>query len=226
MFVKLSYPICEEAPIYYANPVKTKFIPSLRIANGDPCNTTELHLFTHNGTHMDAPWHFNPEGKHVDELDVEEWVFNKPKIIDVSNRPNPDIDRSDIEPFFSKNDDSDLLLVFSGLSRMRESNTRDYTSNFPGFTISAAKFIIEETKLRGIALDFLSVDSTENMNAGNFPVHHIIFGRSGVSKRSVIIIEDANIAPILGRKVKRVFAVPLPLKGLDGSPVNMFAEVD
>lgn len=226
MFVKLSYPICEEAPICFGNAVKTKFIPTLRIANGDPVNVTELHLFTHNGTHMDAPWHFNPEGKHVDKLDVEEWIFNNPKTIDVSNRPNRDIDRSDIEPFFSENDDSDLLLVFSGSSLLRESNTKEYTDNFPSFTISAAKFIVEETKLRGVALDFMSVESPENMAAGNFPVHHIMLGRPDVSKRSVIIIEDANIAPILGKKIKRVFAVPLPLKGIDGSPVNMFAEIE
>jgi len=225
MFVKLSYPICEEATIYPGNS-PTKFTPTFRIANGDLFNCTDLHLFTHNGTHMDAPWHINPEGKHVDELDVEDWIFNKPKIIDVSNRPNRDIDRSDIEPFFSKNDDSDLLLVFSGMSLMRDSDPRKYTSDFPAFTTSAAKFIIEETKLRGIALDFISVDSVDNMNAGNFPAHHIIFGRGEVGKRTVIIIEDVNIASILSKKVKRVFAVPLPLKGMDGSPVNMFAEVD
>ena len=226
MFVKLSYPIYEEQPVCKGDPVITKFLPVTRIANGDFVNTTELHLFTHTGTHMDAPWHFNPKGRRVDELDVEEWVFNKPTTIDVSSRPRHDVDRSDIKPFFSKDDDSDFLLVFTGSSLMKERNTREYTDNFPGFTISAAKFIVEETKLRGVALDSMSIEPVENLVAGNAPVHYIMLGRHDVSKRSVVIIEEANILPILGKKLKRVFAVPLLLKGIDGSPVTMFAEIE
>lgn len=159
-------------------------------------------------------------------MDVEDWIFNNPKTIDVSKRPRHDIDRPDIEPFFPKDDDSDLLMVFTGSSLMRESNTKEYTDNFPGFTISAAQFIIEETRLRGVALDGMSVDSPERMATGSFPVHYIMLGRRDVSEHSVVIIENVNILPILGKKVKRVFAVPLPLKGLDASPVNMFAEID
>lgn len=79
MFAKLSYSICEQVPIAFGNTGKTKFVPRIRIANGDPVNATELNLFTHNGTHRDAPGHFNPEGEHVDELHVEDWVFNNPK---------------------------------------------------------------------------------------------------------------------------------------------------
>jgi len=226
MFVKMSYPLYEGAPIGYFTTVQTRIIPTLRIANGDASNNEEVHLFTHNGTHMDAPWHFNLEGKQIDELDVEDWVFNNPKTIDVSSRPNRDVDRSDIEPFFSENDDSDLLLIFSGLSRIRESNTKEYTDNFPGLTTSAAKFIIEETKLRGIALDFMSVESAESMRANIWSVHRTLLGRRDVSQRSIVIIEDVNLAPILGKKIKRVFAAPLLIKGIGGSPVNMFAEID
>jgi len=223
VFIKLSYPLSEKTPVCFGYTVKTKFIPVKRIANGNHANTTEVHLFTHNGTHMDAPWHFNPEGKHVDELDVEDWVFNNPKAIDVSHRPKRNIGRSDIEPFFSKDDNSDLLLVFSGLSLLIESNTKEYMENFPGFTSDAADFILKETKIRAIALDLPSVDPVENILARNYPIHRMMLGDV---KHSLIIIENVNIAPALGKKVNRVFAVPLLLEGLDGSPINIFAEVD
>ena len=97
--------------------------------------------------------------------------------------------------------------------------------NFPDFIVSAAKFIIKKTKLRGVAMGFMSVDSSESTAAGNYIAHHILLGQREVTKRNILIIEDANITPILGKKVKRVFAVPLPLKDVDDSPINMFAEI-
>ena len=44
----------------------------LEIKNGDVCNLTYLKLCAHNGTHMDAPWHFMDEGRTIDELPLEQ----------------------------------------------------------------------------------------------------------------------------------------------------------
>ena len=49
------------APVYPGDPS-----PSLealcRLEFGDVCNTSSLHACLHNGTHMDAPRHFVPDG--------------------------------------------------------------------------------------------------------------------------------------------------------------------
>lgn len=41
------------------------------IDNGDVCNLTVLSLCAHNGTHIDAPYHFFNNGKTVDQLPLE-----------------------------------------------------------------------------------------------------------------------------------------------------------
>ncbi|NIA15446.1 MAG: hypothetical protein GWP08_15380, partial [Nitrospiraceae bacterium] len=43
--------------------------PLHRIREGGTCNTSRIALCTHNGTHIDAPWHFEEDGARVDELD-------------------------------------------------------------------------------------------------------------------------------------------------------------
>ena len=225
MFINLSYVLSEDMPVFSTNP-KVKFEPVLRIANGDNTNVSMLHLFTHNGTHMDAPWHWNPEGKTIDKLGFEDMIFDRAKLIDVTKRPNFLIDRPDIEPFFLKDDDADFLMVFSGASLTRESNPDEYSKRWPSFTTDSAKFIIEETRVRGVAMDFVAVDSPGDLAVWNAPVHYIFEGRKDVSSRGVVLIEDANLRPILGKKIKRVFAMPLLVKGMDASPVNMFAELD
>ena len=46
----------------------------LSTAGGDVCNLTALSMCAHNGTHVDAPFHFLGEGKTVDQLGLAPFV--------------------------------------------------------------------------------------------------------------------------------------------------------
>lgn len=45
-----------------------------RIEDGDPCNLTDLSLCAHNGTHVDAPYHFLKNGKGIDQVSLEKFI--------------------------------------------------------------------------------------------------------------------------------------------------------
>lgn len=44
--------------------------PVLRISGGDACNLTDINMCLHNGTHIDAPYHFFDAAKTTDEIDL------------------------------------------------------------------------------------------------------------------------------------------------------------
>lgn len=46
----------------------------LSTANGDVCNLTALSLCAHNGTHVDAPFHFLGDGRTVDQIPLSVFV--------------------------------------------------------------------------------------------------------------------------------------------------------
>lgn len=46
----------------------------MQTANGDICNLTALSMCAHNGTHVDAPYHFYGDGKTIDEVDINKFV--------------------------------------------------------------------------------------------------------------------------------------------------------
>lgn len=46
----------------------------LSIKNGDVCNLTQLSMCAHNGTHVDAPFHFLTDGKTIDQLGLVPFV--------------------------------------------------------------------------------------------------------------------------------------------------------
>ncbi len=47
---------------------------TLNIAKGDVCNLTDFSMCAHNGTHIDAPFHFLNNGKTVDEMKLDAFV--------------------------------------------------------------------------------------------------------------------------------------------------------
>lgn len=44
------------------------------IKDGAVCNLTAFSMCAHNGTHVDAPYHFVPDGKTVDRIPLERFV--------------------------------------------------------------------------------------------------------------------------------------------------------
>lgn len=59
--------------IYPGDPVPAAE-PVNEIRKGDAFNLTRITLGTHSGTHMDAPWHFIPEGKTIEEITLEQTI--------------------------------------------------------------------------------------------------------------------------------------------------------
>ena len=46
----------------------------LSLAKGDKCNLTAFSMCAHNGTHVDAPYHFIPQGNTVEQIPLEKTV--------------------------------------------------------------------------------------------------------------------------------------------------------
>ena len=59
--------------VFPGDPPPTQAHP-LSIDRGDVCNLTEFSMCAHNGTHVDAPYHFINDGKRIDEVGLEAFV--------------------------------------------------------------------------------------------------------------------------------------------------------
>lgn len=44
------------------------------IENGGSCNLTAFSMCAHNGTHVDAPYHFYKDGKTIDQVNLERFI--------------------------------------------------------------------------------------------------------------------------------------------------------
>ena len=70
------YDISQEvfsSEVFPGDPVPKKEMVS-QIKDGDVCNLSKLSMCAHNGTHIDAPYHFIDSGKTVDKMGLEHFV--------------------------------------------------------------------------------------------------------------------------------------------------------
>ena len=55
-----------------------------------------VFLSTHTGTHMDAPFHFNPNGQTIDQVEVNRYICNNAILIKIHKNANEMITSDDI----------------------------------------------------------------------------------------------------------------------------------
>lgn len=136
------------------------------------------------GTHIDAPVHFIPEGRSIDNLKLVELVVPA-CVIDVRQQvavaADYAISKADIiswEQQYGLIPTNSAVLALTGWSE-RWHDTKLYRNmdangvmHFPGFSVEAAEFLVER-KIAAVGIDTLSPDSGNQLD---FPVHHVLLG--------------------------------------------------
>lgn len=221
MLISLSYPLSEATPFY-----KTLRGPRLEqlydLAKGDACNSFYLTTSNHAGTHVDAPNHFNPDGRRIADYELAELVFTRPALLNIQVMADELILPEHLASWSTCRGDCDLLFVRSGFGKYR-ANAETYIEHNPGFSAAAADFLMERfPELKSLAVDFASIASVAHMEEG-CEAHRVFLGCGRYSDRPVLLVEDIRF-PEPMPSLKRIYLIPWQFEGLDSAPCTLFAE--
>lgn len=217
MFIRLSYNLIEDFPPLSPNP--NRLVD--RISEGSRSNRFSIQITSHLGTHIDSPYHFNINGKRIVDFSVENYVFEKPLIINVNKNDEEFISRSDLVPYAEKIIRCDLLMLRTGFSKYRLTDSMRYARRNPGISRDAARYLVENfSNIRALAIDAISIEFEGNF-AHEFQAHKILLGDNA---HPILLIEDVNLDFDFSHLL-RVIALPLFIEKVDGSPCTVIAEV-
>lgn len=206
--IDLTHPITEDMPVYPGTGQPE--ITAAATIEHDGYLEHRVSLFTHTGTHVDAPAHLIKGAPTLDEMSIA--AFCGPAaVIDCSREPEEALDIDRLAPYEEEIAESDFLLLNSGWYRYwgREEYFRDY----PSLTPEAASWLAG-FDLRGIGVDTISVDPA---GSEDFPVHNILM------EKGILIIENLTGLHRLPRTSFIFSCFPLRLQNADGSPVRAVA---
>lgn len=71
--IDVSRPLFTGAP-HWPGDTPTELAATARMAEGASCNVGRLSLSLHNGTHVDAPYHYAPRGVTMEKVPLEIFV--------------------------------------------------------------------------------------------------------------------------------------------------------
>lgn len=194
-----------------------------RIGEGHLANTGIVEIYTHYGTHCDLPYHFLDDGVDMTALDHRDFIFDRPRVVDVPLGDRELVTAAHLEPHDAAIAGADLLLLRSGFERHRASDRHRYEHDGPGFADDAARYLRRFPDLRGVGLDWLSLCAVSNQDPG-VAAHRTLL-RADDAGRFVTIFEDVALSALDGATPARVLAMPLFIDGLDGSPCTVVAEL-
>ncbi|MCD9023066.1 cyclase family protein [Cohnella silvisoli] len=174
-------------------------------------NMTQISMSTHQGTHLDAPFHFLDDGKTVDQLDLHKCV-GKAILVDLTyKKPKEAIEVEDFAPYEDKITEGSKVIYRTDW--FKQLPARHYFTDFPYMTIELAEWLADR-KVGLIGMDVPTPNPTDYD-----PVHKILLGAE------IVIVEGlANLGDIASDDFYFA-AAPLKIIGRDGAPIRAFAMV-
>ena len=179
----------------------------------DGWNAKTLHLYSHAGTHMDAPWHFGVNEQTIDRMPLDQCI-GPCRLADLSPIDSRHlITVEDLGPIAEDVDEGDSLIVKTGWSQYV--GTEKYRHELPRISESMARWCIEK-KIKMLGVEPPSVADVNNI-AEVTTIHQILLGGN------VTIVEGlTNLSAIKAEKFTLI-VLPLKIKDGDGSPARAIA---
>ncbi len=173
------------------------------------CEITEVQFLTSAGTYMDSPYHFNPQGKQIHELQLAQLVLPG-VVIDCTDI----VARQAIEPDVLDGIELEGKAVLFHTGWSRYWGQPEY-AEFPFLTEATALALKERgAKLAGV--DFLVIDDTRNPRR---PVHVTLL------HANILIVENLTNLVQLPSGDFIFQAVPVKMAGAAAFPVRAFAMI-
>lgn len=180
----------------------------------DGFRETLLTMYSHTGTHMDAPAHVRKDGITLDKLPADKFV-GKALVIDCSDLSEGDkIDISYINKYKDIINEAEFVLFKTNWDKYWD--TDKYFEKFPVINDEVVDYLINSNK-KGIGLDVISI---EDIDSHDLPVHHKVL------KNNLVIIENLCNLDQIGNDLFTLCALPLKFIDSDGASIRAVAILD
>ncbi len=177
--------------------------------------TRKLVLGTHVGTHADAPLHFIPQGKGIDQVPLDVLVGPARVLNFTPCKALQEIDVPQLQEKLGGKVPARIILRTDWSDHFGQ---MPFYTQYPFLSEKAAQWLVDNG-VRLIAMDTPSPDNAAHSRgtAKDSPNHKVLLG-AGV----VLVEYICNLKSLTSQDVELV-VLPLKLKGCDGSPVRCIA---
>lgn len=170
-------------------------------------NITQISMSTHQGTHVDAMYHFLDDGKTIDQMPLD-WFYGETQVLRIPKKANEEITADDFLPYKGLLVPGARIIYETGWHRSFGND--NFYSEFPSLTQEAGRMLADA------GIRFLGMD-TPTPSRDWYELHHDIL----LPKEIVIVESLANLDQVPDKFI--FIGFPMNIKGRDGSPIRAVA---
>ncbi len=211
--IDLSHPL-EHGQLNFPWDPKISIVPHNSVSSIG-YNITNISMSTHQGTHLDAPYHFYDDGKTIDRMSLDRFI-GKTSLVDLA--PGKFLEASTpltlemFKPHSAKFTAGAKIIYRTGWDRMF--GKPEFFSAFPTLTLEAAQWMADRK------IGMLGMDTPTPSTS--WKECHLILLEKNVE---ILIVEALTHLEKLPAQFTFI-GFPLNIKGRDGSPIRAVAMVD
>jgi kynurenine formamidase len=183
----------------------------------DGWNARTLHLYSHCGTHMDAPLHFGCGDQATIDQTPLTTCLSTARMASIDDvQPGASLQVEDLADVAGKHCPGDSLLLRTGWSRFADDG-KIYRDQLPRISEELAKWCVDQ-KVEVLGVEPPSVADVNNL-AEVTRIHEILLGGGVTIVEGLTNLDRLPAGPFL------FGAMPLKVLGGDGAPCRAFASL-
>ena len=176
---------------------------------GESVNLGSISMSVHNGTHADAPFHFDTNGESIEKAPLETYL-GRATVIDLAQAFSQSKEKhlitiEDLRPPAEQIAATSRLLVKTG----RWSDSTVFPNQIPVIAADVPAWL-QKNGVKLLGMDLPSVDEIDSKSLQN---HHAL------ASAGIAIVESLDLSNVASG-IYQLAALPLKIAGGDGGPMR------
>ena len=201
--ISVPFPVDKPMPYFPTDPQGPSITRIFDRTKGDPVTMSQININSHNGTHIDAPFHFMADGTTIDAMPLDTGI-GPARVIEIKDPES--IKLEEVEPFNIKEGER---ILFKTRNSGYAYNTDDFVTDYVYCTDEVASHL-KDRKVRLVGVDYITIgnqNDLENIKT----VHETLLGNG------IYIIEMLNLDGVAPGNYEMI-CLPLRMENGDAGP--------
>ena len=201
--ISIPFPVDKPMPFFPTDPQGPSVTRIFDRTKGDPVTMSQININSHNGTHIDAPFHFIAEGTTIDMMPLDT-AIGPARVIEIKDPVSIKLD--EVEPYDIKEGER---ILFKTRNSSYAYKTADFVDDYVYCTNEVAHYL-KDKKIRLVGVDYITIGNQKDHE--NIKIVHETLLMNGI-----YIIEMLNLDGVKPGDYEMV-CLPLRMEKGDAGP--------
>lgn len=201
--ISIPFPVDQPMPYFPTDPQGPSVTRIFDRTKGDPVTMSQININSHNGTHIDAPFHFMADGTTIDMMPLDTGI-GPARVIEIKDPVS--IKLEEIEPYNIKEGER---ILFKTRNSSYTYKTTEFVDDYVYCTNEVA-YYLKDRKVRLVGVDYITIGNQKDLE--NIKIVHETLLLNGI-----YIIEMLNLEGISPGSYEMI-CLPLRMEKGDAGP--------